>query len=322
MNHNSLLQSFAVNKDGLTVSVDEVSRGLACECFCPACAEPVIARQGSVRSWHFAHTSGVECTEAAETALHKAAKEIIRRHAYLMLPGFEIEKQARLPDGRAATATRFHPVVRSEFSTVSIEVDLGEVKPDAICSSAEYDYLVEIAVTHFVDEEKLEKLKALDMPSLEITLSPSEHEVWDWGLLEAHVLQQTANKKWLHHPLIALLEEEAEHEALAAANAMPIPAKSLESTEPKKNYYNIGGTLVVATDWPSNTVVWNKGGMREEQFKTLCAVIKRLGGQWRGHKGNWWVPSGVRDLLHRALAKCSIREISADDILSSLRTET
>ena len=43
MNHNSLLQSFAVNKDGLTVSVDEVSRGLACECFCPACGEPVIA---------------------------------------------------------------------------------------------------------------------------------------------------------------------------------------------------------------------------------------------------------------------------------------
>lgn len=74
MNHNSLLQSFAVNKDGLTVSVDEVSRGLACECFCPACNEAVIARQGSIRSWHFAHTSGFECSEAAETALHKAAK--------------------------------------------------------------------------------------------------------------------------------------------------------------------------------------------------------------------------------------------------------
>ena len=319
MNHKSLLQSFAVNKDGMTVSVDEVSRGLGCACYCPACNEPVIARQGNVRTWHFAHTSGVECTEAAETALHKAAKEIIRRHAYLFLPSIEISKCAELPDGRAAVASRIHPQQKCEFSPVLIEVDLGEIKPDAICSSDAYDYLVEVAVTHFVDDEKLEKIKALDMPALEITLSPSDYEVWDWLLLEKHVLLEVHNKKWLHHPLIDILEDELEREAQSIAQSMPVPQLTPPERETsQKRYYNIGGALLVTTDWASNTVIWKKGSMREEQFQLVLSIAKRLGGHWKGHKNHWSVPSGVSDLLHRALAKCSIRGISADEILGQL----
>lgn len=37
------------------VAVDEVEKGQACNCICPSCDEPLIARQGSVNIWHFSH---------------------------------------------------------------------------------------------------------------------------------------------------------------------------------------------------------------------------------------------------------------------------
>lgn len=37
------------------VSVQDVPRGLACNCTCPSCKTPLEARQGTEKAWHFAH---------------------------------------------------------------------------------------------------------------------------------------------------------------------------------------------------------------------------------------------------------------------------
>ena len=76
MEAGSLLQSFAIAKDGRIVSVDEVERGQACGCTCPCCKRPLIARQGDVRGWHFAHATGADCDGGAESALEPIAKPI------------------------------------------------------------------------------------------------------------------------------------------------------------------------------------------------------------------------------------------------------
>jgi competence CoiA-like predicted nuclease len=67
MKNTSLLQLFAIDKQNQIRSIDEVTRGLSCECTCPSCGEAVIARQGEVREWHFAHASTLECSTGAET---------------------------------------------------------------------------------------------------------------------------------------------------------------------------------------------------------------------------------------------------------------
>lgn len=69
----------AIAVDGSFVSIDQVPAGKECECFCPACKQPLIAKnQGLVRMHHFAHQSGKECEHGYETMLHIFAKERIQ----------------------------------------------------------------------------------------------------------------------------------------------------------------------------------------------------------------------------------------------------
>lgn len=70
-----MLALFAVHSSNRFIHVTEAERGLACDCRCAACGEPVIARQGDVREHHFAHTSNDEpCASSYESDLHRFAK--------------------------------------------------------------------------------------------------------------------------------------------------------------------------------------------------------------------------------------------------------
>lgn len=51
---------FAQHKGGRIVHVGEVPSGLACDCKCLDCDEPLIARKGEIREHHFGHTSSKE----------------------------------------------------------------------------------------------------------------------------------------------------------------------------------------------------------------------------------------------------------------------
>ena len=63
---------------GALVSVEEVLRGLKCDCICPECKSTLIARQGKEKQWHFAHANNAECAGARMTALHLWAQQIIQ----------------------------------------------------------------------------------------------------------------------------------------------------------------------------------------------------------------------------------------------------
>ena len=62
-------------------TVNEVVRGIGCECACPdpLCGRPLVARQGNVKVWHFAHAGdqdGPPCS-GGESGLHKYAKQVL-----------------------------------------------------------------------------------------------------------------------------------------------------------------------------------------------------------------------------------------------------
>ena len=77
--HESHMLIYAISNDGRLVNVDEVQTGQDCNCICPACKEPLVAKnKGLVRVHHFAHQSGSECDLAYESMLHLLAKERVQ----------------------------------------------------------------------------------------------------------------------------------------------------------------------------------------------------------------------------------------------------
>ncbi|MCB0634303.1 MAG: hypothetical protein KDD15_31440, partial [Lewinella sp.] len=60
---------YALSKNGMPVGIQDVPRGLACHCHCPACGAPLIARKGKHKAHHFAHYRQPECTYALESSL-------------------------------------------------------------------------------------------------------------------------------------------------------------------------------------------------------------------------------------------------------------
>ena len=57
--HEAHMLIYAISNDGRVVNVDEVQTGQDCNCICPACKEPLVAKNnGLVRVHHFAHQSG------------------------------------------------------------------------------------------------------------------------------------------------------------------------------------------------------------------------------------------------------------------------
>lgn len=73
------LLTYALNADKQLVNINDVVTGINCKCVCPACNEPLIAKnKGQKRKHHFAHQSGTECKYAVESMLHILAKEKIR----------------------------------------------------------------------------------------------------------------------------------------------------------------------------------------------------------------------------------------------------
>jgi hypothetical protein len=86
----TILSIFAgIDKKGITRFVGDVERGLACGCFCDACGSPLVARQGDVREWYFAHEARQERPECITGALNLlrrlAIEHLLGRHT-LELP--------------------------------------------------------------------------------------------------------------------------------------------------------------------------------------------------------------------------------------------
>lgn len=138
MTERKILQSFAINEQDELVSVRDVIRGKACECACPACGEILIARQGEVRAWHFAHESGNECGGGAESALHLAAKQAVATASQLLVPPLEIIGHFEAEDGRVETASIFLPAEYLTIDRAQVELPwntpLGKVTPDVVAT--------------------------------------------------------------------------------------------------------------------------------------------------------------------------------------------
>lgn len=202
--------------------IGEVANGLACDCVCPGCGARLVARNnGKLKIAHFAHHQAPECATGLQTALHLAAKDVFLQHRTFRLPGaagiigfhadnFEAEPYFA---GFDFEAGGYQHAVEHELDLdceynfpprsvairqVLLEHRTADIIPDIILETEAGLLLVEVAVTHFIDEVKLDKIKRLGLSTIEIDLSKCGRDLAGDKLADL-LIYQTEHKRWVHN---------------------------------------------------------------------------------------------------------------------------
>ena len=175
-------------QDNQLVSINDVPSGQNCNCICPACKQPLVAKKGNIRIHHFAHARNSDCKYGYETSSHLLAKEIISNATYITLPivTFGSYNTMQILESRQV-----------KIKDVKCELFLlDNIKPDIIIDTEEGKIIIEIYVTHKVDDNKLKKIRNLGIDSIEIDLS-KQKELVDKSLLTNILLEDNPLKNWI-----------------------------------------------------------------------------------------------------------------------------
>lgn len=165
---NSIL-AYAFNAEKKLVYINDVKNGLECGCVCPGCGEMLVAKNdGKIREHHFAHLSGNDCGTGYQTIRHIWAKEllvtnqlvpIVLNGKKLFIRTNKIGMEVKLTDLNIIPDV--FAVAKLPFSSMGLRFFW------------EVPFIVEIYVTHKVDEEKSAIIKQAGIPAVEIDLSKS-----------------------------------------------------------------------------------------------------------------------------------------------------
>lgn len=162
-------------RGGHIIHISEIKpaeKGEKCNCSCPLCGGVLVARLGDKRQRHFAHKASSNCdiAFAQQTGLHILAKEIILENSQILVPGLTITRH-EIASGAtdvfsAAEVDIDLPDITAmpvKYDAVEIEKPIDDIVADAVIRIGGTPCIVEVAVTHFVDEIKTKKLEALGL---------------------------------------------------------------------------------------------------------------------------------------------------------------
>jgi hypothetical protein len=215
MNELSLIPFGFRLSDKQFVDVSEVERGRKCNCICPSCNTPLIARQGEINKWCFAHVSkGVsketknECEYSFWLSVTSMAKQVIKSAVSINLPSLVMYTS----DAKKVRITEQQEV---QLNDVKIEKKVSSVSVDAILKIGGYDIIIFFTTPHKVTDNSIINAIGSDrIGVLEISLSDAYQ--WLFGCnnqgkhtqaIELNILTNINCKKWLHHPRKLIIEK-------------------------------------------------------------------------------------------------------------------
>lgn len=249
----------------------------------------MVARKGLIREHHFSHHSNKEsCFIHRESLLHLYAKEVIRNHLGLQLPPMP----GTWPESEDKTSWW-------DFERVDEEVPQQGFQPDLVAHLNDGSQIfIEVAVTSFIGEEKLERIKNAGISTVEIDLSellfskqpiPSEE-------VKAHILKETHNKSWIY-PVPPPIPVQP------AADWLSIPAKPA-AAEPEakciENNYTIMGMWLFARILPTGSVAVGSRSFNPQIAELLKSWRNELGGEYNPKFRNWiYYPRSREEVLGR-----------------------
>lgn len=189
-------------KNNQLVHVDDVPNGLDCGCTCPECGAPLIARNGGKKvAHHFAHASGPDCENAYETTIHLFAKDIIAKSKKIFIPNVRVNMNGAYKQGLDSDFMESAWLVSEgrfyDVDEVLLEKKFRNFIPDIFVHIKKTSLIIEVLVTHEVEQEKAEKIKASGISAIEIDLSNIPRNVKKEDL--QRLVLQNAPRYWLHN---------------------------------------------------------------------------------------------------------------------------
>jgi hypothetical protein len=187
----------------------------------------LIAKKGERRLqvWHFSHSKNSTCSGALESSLHLAVKELIDQHKKLLIPpclvfktpsgkfnprmgigeylheGYKYTDNAAWHDdwlskgsGKGISPSQPQMIL---FDSVQVEQTEGNVRPDIVGIAKGKKLYIEVAVTHLIDKEKLERLRKRGTPTIELVVPFAHTEEVNWENLKHWLFSETIGKYWV-----------------------------------------------------------------------------------------------------------------------------
>ncbi|GEM_PF-1719789 len=219
----------AKHSSGRLIDIRRAENGFACDCFCFCCNEPLVARQGEKRDWSFAHESGAECVGSFQTALHKAAIQILADEKRLYVESYDpvlsnlvnlspymyekyyLTKKSYRHNG-AATIYEFYSdhqmaerISKAQDNCSTQILTFSETYSERQASgstripdvTAIYDgkpIYIEIVVTNECDHEKISDLQLIGVPVMQIDISSLRTVEFNMDLLRAVLINPESNQ--------------------------------------------------------------------------------------------------------------------------------
>lgn len=153
-----------------------------------------------------------------------------------------------IPSAPVSEGGRSSATPGSGTSGATVVVDVSGLVPEKGI------LLIEVAVTHFCDDEKIDRLRRLGHAALEIDLSSADRDVTA-AQLKHLVLLNPSNRKWLHNPRSSVLrellridlqrtleDERRYHETRIRDRGLP-PAESVEDYRYQRSYVQAADAL-------------------------------------------------------------------------------
>lgn len=180
-------------RDNRVIEIHEVESGLKCNCTCSVCGHTLVAKKGKKTRHHFVHYVGAECNKAIESSLHFAAKDFLDRNKTIKIP--KVLANVGAGNGRVIELS---PDQIMTFDKVFLEKRTDDIIPDIIIEKNGVQLFIEIAVTHFIDDEKKQKINRIGVSTIEIDLGN-----WNYDFkltdLESILFDDTEKKKWIYN---------------------------------------------------------------------------------------------------------------------------
>lgn len=155
---------------GKIIHVDKSENGKSCNCRCLECNENLLAIQGDIRDNHFRHETDVLCNGSQETALHQLGKQILLENNQINIPKYGIIK----------------------YSDAVEEKEFSSIRPDITARFDDQNIYFEIAVNHFIEQEKKSLYVNGQRRCVEIDLSNAD--LVSYEEIQNRVLNEIKNK--------------------------------------------------------------------------------------------------------------------------------
>jgi len=145
---------------------------------CPQCKTTLMVKIGDINVHHFAHKN--QCDINSETIIHILAKKVIAENNEIVLP-------------------IYNPIslkwqhVKKDYTLSAVESSYEDIIPDVIINIDDRPIFIEVAYSHFIDNDKLEKLKRINIETWEIDLR--KIDLFDYDSFKNILLNEIYNKQ-------------------------------------------------------------------------------------------------------------------------------